>query len=676
MKIIDRIDNRIEKLGQIQWYRYLNIGMLAVMLLQFLAVVYVNLFQMRYHMGYDVSSYMIKAIEVWKQKTLFVDFWQHQTTLYIDNAMPIAALLYGISGDIFISYGIANIIVTLLLLLVFASICKELGLQKTAGLICMNLFLCPFLMESLNNWNDLGYFSMMFTSMASYGVKSLTVLMIVKTTLNLEREKANRGLLVAASFLSFIAGLSSGFYVAVTVMVPCGLYIMTRLLIKNNIRAIWNKQTAYVIGNGALLFLGKMISEKVIHFVSSDSDMVWVSLEQFVKNLASIFVGFLQLMQALPQDAGMEILNRHGVIYLFPFFIVMVCLLAFVSVLVQVCRRYEEPGQALLLIYVVVFNVFLFSIVYTTYGGRIFEERYLIELFLMIILLVGIFLNSLNDNLIFKGLLVLGLIGSIVIIDVKSDYTYMTTLNNYNELKEITEKVSELDSPVVYLIGDDIMCEQRNLRPIDTTKVYKSFNETGSVHHYGDYTYYDENGEYSGGTIMITTEESYPKIPGYIIDKYTYYDEVGKYKIYTSDENIIDNMAGITRFPVSVDYPYTPEVETQNGTLQENGTFLTDGTEGCVFQSEPADVVEGTYDITVNYEITESSAKEPARFEIVLGDTTKLTEVLDVGSGKKEIKNVSFRTEDTVSQMMYRITEAQGTKIRIASIQFVRKEGK
>ncbi len=673
MKITDTINNKIKKIGKIEWYRYLNILLLVMMLLQFMAVVYVNLFQMHRHMGYDVSSYMIKAIEVWKQKTLFVDFWQHQTTLYIDNAMPVAALLYGISGDIFTSYGIANIIVALLLLLVYYSICKELNLQKTAALICMNLFLCPFLIEDLNNWNDLGYFSMMFTSMASYGVKSLTVLLIVKTTLNLERERANKWLLAAASFLSFIAGLSSGFYVAVTVMVPCGLYIMTKLLIKNNRKAIWNKQTAYVIGNGALLFLGKIISEKIIHFVSTDSEMMWVGLTQFSKNLASIFVGFLQLTQALPAEDGIEILNRRGILYLFPYFIVLVCILAFITVLVQTCRNYKEPGQPVLLIYVVLFNIFLFSIVYTTYGGRIFEERYLIELFLMIILMVGIFLSSLNDALIFKWLIVIGLTGSIAMIDIKSDHTYMTTLNNYKELKEITEKVAKIDSPVVYLIGDDIMCEQRNLRPIDTTKIYKSFNETGSVHHYGDYTYYDENGEYKGRTIMVTTEESYPKIPGYIIDKYTYYDKVGKYKIYTSDVNIIDNMAGITRFPVSIDYPYTPEIKTQNGALWEDGTFLSDGTEGCVMQSDPSDVIEGTYDITIHYEIVESSEEEPARFEIAVDDMTRLSEVLDADGKTKVINSVQFGKEDTVSQMVYRIMTAQNTKIRISSIQFVRQ---
>ena len=672
MKIADIYKDNKNR-GSLPWIRCLNLLMFAIMLLQLLAVVYVNFFQMHRHMGYDVSSYMIKAIEVWKQKTLFVDFWQHQTTLYIDNAMPIAALLYGISGDIFTSYGIANIIVTIMLLSVYYSVCKEFKLQNTATLICMNLFLCPYLIENLNNWNDLGYFSMMFTSMASYGVKSLTVLLIVKTTLNLERESVNKWLLAATSFLSFIAGLSSGFYVAVTIMVPCVFYIMTKVLIKNNLKLIWNRQTAYVVGNGVILFLGKMISEKVIHFVSSDSDMIWVSLEQFIKNLASIFVGFLQLTQALPMEESIEIMNRHGVIYLFPFFIVLICLMGFIYVLVQVCREYRKPKQALLLIYVVVFNIFLFSIVYTTYGGRIFEERYLIELFLMIILLVGIFLNSLQDKLIFKWLIVIGLIVSIGIIDIKSDYTYMTTLNNYSELKEISEKVANIDSPVVYLIGDDIMCEQRNLRPIDTTKIYKSFNETGSVHHYGDYTYYDENGEYKGGTIMVTTEESYPKIPGYIIDKYTYYDEVGKYKIYTSDVNIIDNMAGITRFPVSIDYPYTPEIKTQNGALSEDGTFLSDGTEGCVMQSDPSPVLEGTYDITIDYEIVEGDSEKPARFEIMVDDRIKRSELLDADSKIKIINNVQFGKEETVSQMAYRIMTAQNVKIRISSIQFVRK---
>ena len=61
---------------------------------QMIAIVYINLTQMPYHMGYDASAYYLKAAEIWKHKTLFISHWAEQTTLELDTSLPLASLFY------------------------------------------------------------------------------------------------------------------------------------------------------------------------------------------------------------------------------------------------------------------------------------------------------------------------------------------------------------------------------------------------------------------------------------------------------------------------------------------------------------------------------------------------------------------------------------------------------
>lgn len=652
-------------------YKIVLAGLLAI---QMGVILYVNLFQMKYHLGYDVSSYMMKAVEVWRQKTLFIDHWNHQTTLYIDNAMPIASLLYGITHDIFISYGIANCIVSALLLFVFLGICKSLGFNSSSSLISANFFVCPYIMQGLNNWNDLGYFSMMFTSMASYGVKTLTILTVIKLVMDLESGKASRLLLIFTPFLCFVAGLSSGLYVAVTVMVPAYIYIAVKVLVKNDWKEVLSRQSLHLSVSVAALMIGKFFTEKVIGFLSMDSEMVWVSLWQFWTNLASIFVGFLQLLGALPDAEKVDIMNRHGIIYVFSFFLVMICLLALVAAIVKVCKKFWENRTQVFFVSIVVFNIFLFTIVYTTYGAGTFEARYLIEPFIAIMFLIGFWMNGLEDKLIFKDLACIGIMGSLFIVNMVSDYSFITTLNNYDELRAVADSLDKIDTPFVYVLGEEERGDARNLRVIDTTRVYKSCTPDGQAHHYGDYTYYDENSEYTGMTAIISLDTSVSEIPEYIMNTYTQVDHVGRFGIYVSDKNILDSTSGITEADYSIDFPYTRNTELQNGIFAEDASYVTDGTEGYVMQGADSNTQKGIYDITLKYEILESKKDVAATFAIVKNDVEEPVATVDItgDSAKKSItlENVTF--DNNTDMMKYQVYAYSGAKIKIMSVEYQR----
>ncbi|MDD2970502.1 MAG: hypothetical protein PHE02_00025 [Lachnospiraceae bacterium] len=661
--------------------KILWIGMGALVLMQIFMILYVNLFQMPYHLGYDVSSYMMKAIEVWRQKTLFIDHWYHQTTLYIDNAMPIASLLYGMTGNIFLSYGIANCIISGLLLTVFYGICKSLELGKVSTLALLNLFLCPYLMESLNNWNDLGYFSMMFTSMASYGVKTLTILTVLKIVIDTEKGQPSRLLVISSVLLPFIAGLSSGLYVAVTIMVPAYLYIGVKVLVKNDWKQLLTRQSLHLTISTVALFTGKFITEKIIGFTSMDSEMVWVSLGQFWKNITSMFVGFLQLLGALPEHESVSIMNRQGIFYVCALFIAMVCLMVLFVMLRAVIVDFGQHHMAALCTSIILFNLFLFSIVYTTYGSGSFEIRYLIEPFIALMFLTGLYLERMDDRLIFKWLLLTGMAGSLFVVDIISDHTYITTRNNYDSLREITDHVHEQDQklgediPVVFVLGDDEIGDARNLRVIDESKIYRSCSITGFGHQYGDYAYFDENSEYQGPVYMLTMDTTVSSIPNYIISHFKKVDSLNGYGLYLSQENIFDSICGLPQGNYGMDFPYSGNIEVSNGAFRDDGAYETNGKEGVVLYGPDTDAVPGTYDITLHYQIMEyTDGQEPASFAVGAdkSDDHIASGVLQPSNETITLSDVVFTESDNT--MHYEVYEAAGTKIRMKSMEVVRKK--
>ena len=160
-------------------YFYLKAGLLVVFLAQIMMLAVFNLTQLQYHMGYDASSWYLKAMEMAKQKTIFVKEWANQTTLYFDSAVPFAALLYWATGDIFVSYGIVNFMIDIGIFFVFYNILKALRISDLAKLVCLNMIACTYISPGFNNANDLGYFSSILSSNSGYGLKALLMLMVI-----------------------------------------------------------------------------------------------------------------------------------------------------------------------------------------------------------------------------------------------------------------------------------------------------------------------------------------------------------------------------------------------------------------------------------------------------------------------------------------------------------------
>lgn len=121
-------------------------GLRIAFLVQLLVLVYFNLTHLKYIVDYDGSVPVAQAMEIWKQKRIFIHDWGYQTTMGLDSPVLLAALLYGVTGNGCLAYGMANIIWILLLLLVINDIYTECEIRKEYRYVGFVLLLTPYTM--------------------------------------------------------------------------------------------------------------------------------------------------------------------------------------------------------------------------------------------------------------------------------------------------------------------------------------------------------------------------------------------------------------------------------------------------------------------------------------------------------------------------------------------------
>jgi hypothetical protein len=646
--------------------------------IQIVMVIYINLTQLKYHIGYDASSCYLQAVEIWKQKTLLLSNWDPQTTLSWDSPVPLAAILYGITKNIFLSYGIANIICSGLLITILYKIMKLMKFSLLASILCTNLFISPFIPVGFNNANHLGYFSMLFASMSAYSVRIFIVLLILYTFLlysEKEETKNQKICTIISVLLSLISGISTGFYVLVTIMIPLLIYSFIRVLAKNNLKMLFNKQNFFIVIIVVFTALGKLISAKILGFNTRESGMVLIGLTDFWKNMGSIFLGFLGLFGALPMGSNTPIFSIPGISFLINLTIFIICSFGFIFTINKFKSNFNVDNNTSLILSIFIFNISVFIFSFTTYGAPIFEERYLIPAFILIIFIFGQFVDKLSSDLIFKKFIIIGMIVFLTASNIVSYKLYLSIKNDYSTMKEIVTVLDKVNAPVVFVTGKDLGIMARNLRVVDTTRVYKNTIDTKTVQHWGDYTYYDENSEYSGSTALLVTDVDYDSLPLYIKNRYKKVSSVGAYPIgiYRCDNNIIDLVSGIQK-NINNDFMYTNGIAVANGDFDQNGDFITNGTQGFVAWGPYTQVKEeGKYTFILNYEVIGSKDDNIGFFDLAVNNGQEILAPAPIDKNKNKITLKGVELKNNISSLEYRVFVNKDVIIKLKSYDIIKE---
>ena len=104
--------NQFKKDNKITPKGILFIFMLFVIVVQSAIIIYSNLFELEHHLGFDASSAYLQAVEKYEENVnlSFPSTFALTTTLGLElSQLRLPHLLFLITGNIFLGFGIANL---------------------------------------------------------------------------------------------------------------------------------------------------------------------------------------------------------------------------------------------------------------------------------------------------------------------------------------------------------------------------------------------------------------------------------------------------------------------------------------------------------------------------------------------------------------------------------------
>ena len=647
---------------------------------QFAGIIYVNLFQNHNHLGYDASSNYVKAMEMWKQKTLFPRY-NDTTALMLDTGMPLAALLYGFTKNVFVSYGIANIVTSAALFAVLRSLLKRLpGATYLSVVIPLTVLFSPFIV-SFENGNPISdLYSLLHVSNAFYAGWMVIGFLCVKAFISLcqraqsdgAKAKPKRFLSALCVALCFVSGFSSGLAMLATFLLP----LLIAWIVMAGASSYYSKPLPNV---SALVFaaaacasclIGRTCSAAFLGFTPSDSRGLAGAFD-FFRNLGSIYVGFLQLLGAMHTFTGVALFSMRGVAYLCNFVVAHMLIFAF-AFAVKKHKWIRQPADTLIYLCIIFFNCFYFAVCWLTYGGPIFELRYLTHVFICMVCLLGYALASFDAKVKAK-LLRCMVLGAAFVLLLYSNAVSILTYNGTtisSEIEPIASAINQYDSKLVYGVPKLI---SRNLRVLDTDRVYKAFTSQGTtaLDHMGDYLYYLDAGEYRGKTLLLGSPSSYDQLPVYLRARFAFSESVEgtEYNIYVSESHVIDEKNELPETGAAINFPYSPGVDARHGQYGSDGYFHSDGTGDTILAGPNAPVALGTYRFTLHYEAVPSGQDVAGWFSVTTYRGQKVIAETEMRASETSatIENVVFPNMGETFE--HRVQAANGAEIKIYYIE-------
>ncbi len=443
------------------WVIFFEMFVIAQLILIFVF----NLTHLKYEAGFDSSAAMSQAMEIWKQKTIFLKNWEYQSTLGLDSVIIPASIFYGITHNIFLAYGIADCLGVLLYIYIFRDIFKMINIPKLPRMIIYVLLLTPYSLEPL------GYMPMMFTGAAYYIVKVLIPIMLIDIILKLRLNVPVRKYIhvLITYFISvYLTALSCGLYILICGIIPIIMYELYSTICSGNIKNILNKRSLLLLISLVLYGAG-YASAKLYGAEVFTNEMVLTPVNNFIENIGKCVVGVAELFGALPSKE-IYVTSAFGIHYLahmasFLIFLIIVIVVIKVtkplSRLVKVQENIELDNIVIGMVScIVAINLLVLILTDTTYGSETFEFRYHLISVVASFLIVGIgigkmidWLKKQHNKLIFTS--AMAIISIIWLLSNVVFAYYYSSKNMYDTSAAIVNYIKEnTDYDLVYFIGD------------------------------------------------------------------------------------------------------------------------------------------------------------------------------------------------------------------------------
>lgn len=284
-------------------------------------------------------------------------------------------------------------------------------------------------------------------------------------------------------------------------------------------------------------------------------------------------------------------------------------------------------------------------------------------------------INKLSDEHIFKALITFAISFVLLCESVGLFRLYHEKTIDSDTLVPLLEEVDTLDVPIAYVWGTtsaQMQIDARNFRIMDLNLVYRTLTDDTyqRSNRWGDYLYYDENSQWTGRTVLITTLDDLTTLPEFIVNKYTFVNNYGDYLIYVSEINPFDLTAFDNNCTKNINFMYSEGVDIGEAELDSNGYLVADDTvSGNIMNMTLPGVEKGTYSVTINYSSDDNNSD--TYFEICnLADDSVIAKASASTDNETIINNIEVN--DT-SDLIIKCFKKDGYSLILKNVHINRK---
>lgn len=651
----------------------------GIVCLQLAAVFVYNLFYLKCQTDYDSSSGMVQMAEICRQNKLLIDDWGYQTTAGWDIPLMLGILFYKITGNIFVSMGIANNIFVVVYLFVIWDILRQYKIRFGNILLVLAVFLTPYTL------GQLGYVPMMFTGTASYSLKTLIPLLLIDLIVRFEmgkRQKMNIALLFLMAALSFVTAVSSGPYLLICGIFPFLVYIFLKALVNNDVRIALRKESLAAYCGVAASLLG-MVAGRFLNISGKTTSLTFVPIEKFANNALNCLAAIWALFGGIPQGPKVVILSVKGIICLCGLFVATGIVALIVYYAVRILQKHEKRALVLTVLCIQMINLAVFLLADLAYTDDLFEARYHIIPLVAAMLLAALFFeeNSRFWNVLCRRTVMLVLLLSVMACSVArfTQYFMNTKTARINQMSKITDIAKEQGIDLIYFLcyGEESLQDGRIMRACDFDISVATLATYNAGITWGGSTRFFENGRHEGPVMAVISRDKVRKLPHHIRARMNLVDTLYGYRIYTVPENIFDCSTALPKTgEKGIDFAYSTGYQI-SGKMNEMGNLEANSKGGLVLFGPWYDADSGTFDVTLNYENGQKGLAPGTvigKFG-VYGPDGKIIRTSDIVAGENELVLKHVKPGDLCDTFHYTADAVPDSRLVIKSIVTERVSG-
>lgn len=288
--------------------KIITYAFLGLVVIEIACLIFYN-FAANYVFDQDTAKLMYHTIKMWENKSLIIPDWTYMTTGEWDCSSILAMPIYGITGNIILSFAIANVLNIVVFSAIIRILLKSVNIPDRYIYLSLAIILIPYA------WGMLSYTNMLFFSGAQYIYKVLIPIALLALFHYTPKKQHTFIYVILFAFteiLVFLTISASSIFVFACGILPIFACRILYLFVKKELPS--KKDSVLFVGT-MIVVIGAYLVHIACGVASNADGMLLHKLEEISGAFSENNLNLLKIMQVLPADSVL-VLSVQGCISL------------------------------------------------------------------------------------------------------------------------------------------------------------------------------------------------------------------------------------------------------------------------------------------------------------------------------------------------------------------------